>query len=947
MKKNLLKRMILGLSFTFIFIFSLTLNVYAEGDCPAVLNNYSAYDRYGLKIEPDSGNNMYKITMYEVGTNDAEYKKKIEKVKFKITEKNGQPYNGNSVVSINSPINGIVGEFVNTYNETIQEEEHAMNITLVSTESYEDPDCSGTVTVNLSIVDAGDPYSYEIHFDFPEIDLSNGFYNEQLSTKCMRGAGVAYDANSGYSNIYNQEMERFNDSFKATFCTIYDLSDLNRKSNQEYKLSCDKDLYVPDDSPDDQYYVNKKFYFDSETTNISVGYYYNHFSPDVATPQSSAITCKVTCEEAVSVEYGPPVSSIGGVCFEYKVKVTSYVNCSSSEPTKPRLDFRVCTPSPVCYNAASRRNYLQGGPDDNFDDCVKACDGGKYTKKCSNKCYKKIYGSSKTTKLEAERNSFYDEVARKLNNGDDDKGYLDYTASCYQSQKNNYGCYFRNSSGGVYWVGSGPDYSRRAWYSNGGREIYTAGRWYIENPGAHWNYANYTVSMNDGFYRHNLANGYCSDSCWWNYSSCTSDSYLNFEFPEIDKTENIKKYEKAVNACKAKATCSEKTAEITMNVKYNVMKGGKEEERVINFPYTENNAVNKDFISSKGVVEGFNDTSTSDNTTIISKRGCYVSAEQKNNYQVIISFPGSWESRKGEGFEYIPKDTSTHIYHEREFCIPDQAVDVNASWDHYITKKYGEYEDYSITTDEEIKNTCGTCKKLGEDKCISIDKIDVTKAAPDPEVPDNINATVHEFGYFGWDFDISCFYSQSHNKLCIDTKNNDEKCDSCYNNSQYRVRTVDLKNLFPKADGTENDSVTELGRIRGFNWSDYAIISKDLSNANATKDNAYVSVPSNIARKIQDEGYTIYEDDKYLDYEFKLSPSVLKEIKKSAGNYTDYKGQYVNLDGNINVYKSSLFRSGGLLDKSDITIKKPEGDQIYCNNIDSSSKDAGCEKVYN
>jgi len=945
MKKILFKRIILGLSFVFIFLFSFTLNVSAEEVdynqvCSEALKGISLINRYGLSIERDSSDNMYKVVMKEIGTNDPDFKSAIEKIQFKIVTKNGQPFTGsNNVVSINSPVNGISGEWIDVTDSSTGETKKQMVLVLEFTETSKDPDCTGGVSVTLNVDYSGENQYDTVHFDLPEIDTGAGFYNEQLSTLCLRSEGFTYNGTSGFDSIYNLEYPRFNDTFKATFCAIYDMADLSHKSNQEYKLSCDKDLYVADDAPDSEYYVNKKFYFDSKTTTETQGYYYNHFYPGDETKQSdNEIKCDVTCEEAVSVEYGPPVSSIGGVCFEYKVKVTSYVNCSATKPNPPKGDFGICTPSPTC-TSNYRSYYLQGGPDDDFDDCIQQCDGGKYTKKCSNKCYKQVYGNSNSsTKLEADDNSFYNNAVQKLVSDGDFS--LD---TCKSLQSNNYGCYYR-SGNSIKW--SATRRNAYAWYTNGGYEIYSAGRWYIENAYAHKNYANYTVSRSDGFYRHNLGGGsYCNDTCWWN--SCPYDYYLNYGFAEKDWEDNKTKYENAINACKAKASCSEKTAEITMNVKYNVMKGGKEEERVINFPYTENNAVNKDFISSKGVVEGFNDTSTSDNTTIISKRGCYVSAEQKNNYQVIISFPGSWESRKGEGFEYIPKDTSTHIYHEREFCIPDQAVDVNASWDHYITKKYGEYEDYSITTDEEIKNTCGTCKKLGEDKCISIDKIDVTKAAPDPEVPDNINATVHEFGYFGWDFDISCFYSQSHNKLCIDTKNNDEKCDSCYNNSQYRVRTVDLKNLFPKADGTENDSVTELGRIRGFNWSDYAIISKDLSNANATKDNAYVSVPSNIARKIQDEGYTIYEDDKYLDYEFKLSPSVLKEIKKSAGNYTDYKGQYVNLDGNINVYKSSLFRSGGLLDKSDITIKKPEGDQIYCNNIDSSSKDAGCEKVYN
>ena len=34
----------------------------------------------------------------------------------------------------------------------------------------------------------------------------------------------------------------------------------------------------------------------------------------------------------------------------------------------------------------------QGGPNEDFEACINECDGGKYTPKCSNTCYEKIYG---------------------------------------------------------------------------------------------------------------------------------------------------------------------------------------------------------------------------------------------------------------------------------------------------------------------------------------------------------------------------------------------------------------------------------------------------------------------------------------------------------------------------------------------------------------------------
>ena len=124
-----------------------------------------------------------------------------------------------------------------------------------------------------------------------------------------------------------------------------------------------------------EYFINKKYYYSKEESD----------------EQKDMGVCHKECEELISVEYGPPVASIGGFCFEYVVKVTSKQYCNTrfegSKPDKSR--FKTCTIYPKCNN--SEQYSDQAGPNQDFDDCIMDCDGGKYTEKCTNKCYSKVY----------------------------------------------------------------------------------------------------------------------------------------------------------------------------------------------------------------------------------------------------------------------------------------------------------------------------------------------------------------------------------------------------------------------------------------------------------------------------------------------------------------------------------------------------------------------------
>jgi len=135
----------------------------------------------------------------------------------------------------------------------------------------------------------------------------------------------------------------------------------------------------------------RSFYHYLEPIKKTVKYYYNYEKP------TEVEICNVQCREDLTITYGPPVAVKAGFCFEYEVKVESKVTCDSqiNKNGAPDYDkYQVCEPIPICENNYWQSRH-QAGPNEEFDACVKETDGGKYTQKAINKCYKKVYGNSK------------------------------------------------------------------------------------------------------------------------------------------------------------------------------------------------------------------------------------------------------------------------------------------------------------------------------------------------------------------------------------------------------------------------------------------------------------------------------------------------------------------------------------------------------------------------
>ena len=623
---------------------------------------------------------------------------------------------------------------------------------------------------------------------------------------------------------------------------------------------------------DKQYYQNTSYYYAYSTTTKNLGNYTYEYSPGTIT-KGDKVSCKITCEEAVTVEYGPPVASKAGLCFEYKVKVTSRVSCGmEEEPNKPIVQTQYCTPSPICVHG--KVEYDQGGPSEEYDQCIQECDGGKYSQSCSKKCYNQIYSTSDKTTLTS-----------SYNTGEATKLSFDLN-ECTTTVKNKLGennilaqgCYYKNKNGTINWssraVTTG-DYSTFSARDFGADDKYFGGRWYYQFPSNHAYYKGtkkYDVSSNDGFYRRDTGSGHCSDQCSW--EGCDGEeTYLNPGYITKDTEKNLEIYEDAVAQCTAAASCETTTATFTISVKYDTTTTAKE----LNFPY-ETKGVDSDYVKSpaKGNSKGTG-------STLLDYSGCYENEDAKNIYMTEWSFPGTWINNKTGEITFDNKSGTTGWYTEsNKFCLPLNIKSVNTDW--WNWKVLNDTSKSISTIQTQLNNYS-------------------YESTTDSSNGYNIKATTRDFGKFGWNFNIYCFYAVNNEPPCTG-----DECPSTTTTTTttitpgegYTIRTIDTSNMFPNTNTTD----TTKNRAIGFNWTSAATISAD-------KNSSYAVDPSKLIETIKNSTQTLYTNKKYLDYSFELSIDDINSIRQYNKKYSygTWNGNTITKNG-VNVYQSNLFRSG-------------------------------------
>lgn len=690
-------------------------------------------------------------------------------------------------------------------------------------------------------------------------------------------------------------------------------------TGKEYKpgdaiaYKCNYKDYIEGVKEGDKYYINRDYLHGEGTITINIGGY--KYTGDYSDTNAQLdASCELKCEEVVKVEYGPPVASKAGLCFQYKVKVTSRVNCEmTKEPNKPP-EAVACTPTPGCLHTGGKydgKTYTQAGPNNNFDRCIKQCDGGKYTEKCSNKCYKQVYGNSISKKVAYRRTGA--------------RGDLLYEYK-----------YVNNEL--IWDVGT----DKNRYFSGTNTVVNTAGG-APQDRDSYWNKVNkwgsskhiYNLYVDQGI----PSMEDCNASCYWTLNqsdACTDTSklrYLNDPAVYADQADsklisdmayNSVQYEELVKKCSAYAACNTTTSEYTISVDYT--KNGTSTKETINFPYTKNNDKNtKDTITSKESAASCPEDATS---IILDSDGCYNCGKISENkmYMTEWSFPGTWINNKNGKISYTPVTTAGWRTITEKFCLPLNAADVNQKWfNKYQAVLHGDDTSYSYNNTDYVQGIDCNGGKL-----TNVCEYKNTKFTSEDakNIDYNIKATARKFGMYEWDIDISCFYAL--NSIFPKEKPSDNcsmlTCDDDDEKSDKRVRTADLDDLFPDSEGNKLDDPSKTGKSAPFNWSLYA--------EQTIKDDQYISTPSNYAKWIQAKGASIYSDE-YEDYGFNLTKEDIAKIKKeynSNKSYTSWEGK-TEVNSVVN-YQSPLFRNGGILADGAVY---PGSEALKCNNIGQHS----------
>lgn len=985
MNKLVYKRIIGLFIFALTFMFGIS-NVYAA-TCDEVVTKLNDNDtqlkRYGLSMQYDKGSNKYVVTSNVSSATinafhgfDSSFKK--SDIKFKVAglyfyeptgnEKNDlRNENPRAVENISSRINefksngvlsslniGHSGEITikkDVFGARSDSNKIGLAIKLVP-DGFNDPELVNSCGKNASFyvvvytaVETGNQMNAQLF----TTDYSAGSSSNYGKIDCTNYASK-YDKNSFNYNFCEDK----NNALASNSTRKFTIREYKKGNMIKYENNSDSKAFKPNDAlafkcdyndlvtgvsnSDAEYYTNKSYVYGEGTITIDLENGYRYSGEYTDTKANLDASCELKCEEVVKVEYGPPIASKAGLCFEYKVKVTSRVNCEmSKKPTEPPKQV-VCTPTPWCNHQGGYADH-QGGPNDDFDQCVVSCDGGKYSDKCVNKCYKQVYGKSIVRQTSGYEIAYDDKVLGTSRKPLDElyeykykNGVLIWDVGATGSTV---GRYVINSDGSKskVTIKGGPKQNP----PHGG-VVATDSYWHKNEA---WGYGSSVYTLYDKVGIPLIAN--CSTTnCWWdlnNSSLCTDKSNLRYlNHPDVykgtknegnsdieaDSEFNKKQYEKLVKQCEAYASCNTTTAEFTISVDYT--EKGATKKQTINFPYTSDKKA-----TIKSQDGGASCLPEEKSSIILSSDGCYNCADvnEKKMYMTEWSFPGTWIHNKTGNITYNPDTINTTSWRKikNKFCLPLNIANTNTKWyNYYQAKINGDDTSYSFNNTEYMNSiTCSNGKKLTN----TCDYRNTTFTSEDAKDIDyNIKATARKFGMYEWDIDISCFYAV--NDLFPKVKESD-KCEvTCTSDtkdskdSKMRVRSVDLTNLFPDKDGNKLTDSSETGRTPGYNWTSFANQTK--------KDEEYTSLPSNYAKWVQAKGTSVYSDE-YLDYEVNLTKEIINQLKKEVNSGMNKK--YTNWQGDTEInsvtnYQSPLFRNGGILSKNS---KYPVGNAITCNNM--------------
>lgn len=737
--------------------------------------------------------------------------------------------------------------------------------------------------------------------------INNPLYNDSVCVNYRNRWGdnsvmqnavpYCYQAQT-YSEYSREEVQGWIDTAESLYESVGSSSD---------EITIDSSYQEVDDVKNTDTLVCDAF----STNNYETMHKYYHVDTE-----NDGNGCEVTCKEEIEVNFSDPVATQAGLCFQYLIEIKSKVVCDASYTAAPPTRKQVCYPTPVCYSG--RATFDAGGPNEDFDACVLECDGGKYSQSCIDRCYSEVYensNSSKKTTKTSDSNTITKDDVKAFS------GLYLPSDSFYEMRKLANSCPGTGDAVALYnYMQSNPSghYSGGTWISDYGSGVCSLGPYYFRSleqtrktiammngsfsySGVHGGYD----SDGNGILRENYGNGHCDEHCEWR-GSCGSNTALTEGQAQAEYEKAVEEYLAAKQACEQKAaTCTNETTDYKIVVD-NVDKDNETDDDSEEF-------------SSSQKLNG--DTVTGDfpSMVILTDGSCEDGEDDPWHYHNIITFPGTWVNNKtGQTVHSMePGHEDFYTYIGNEYCTKLNSVPVNTAWYDWKVNQNG---NSSALTDDE-------------------------KSQIESSLEMNIHGSIDNYGYFGWNFDIECFYAiGSPEEECSTDDPNFPNCDDDNGGdgstsgetpvNDYQFRSISLDNLFPTTESGETS------RQAGYNWT---------CEATNLENTDYLIQPVTTMNEIQSLGDSIYESDEYLDYHIVLTPESMNKVR-AYNNSMEDKGGYagptsdnsseVLTAGNdktagITVYRSYLLHR--VLDSSELL----KSGVIGCNNEDNGECPTG------
>lgn len=774
---------------------------------------------------------------------------------------------------------------------------------------------------------------------------------------CFRGYNSSFDlSNDTIKNVRQASLKAFNSYLEfieeaKKHSDVEYQNALNEAQNNGYTkvnntslstLSCQKQATTEE---------TKKYYYEKEVVSNSV--------------------CSVKCIEQFQVTYDPPVAVKAGLCFQYKVTVRSKVTCKTevkpgfSWPKAPEPET-TCDYIPICQND---HHSTQAGPSEDFDDCVSSCDGGKYTQKCINSCYSKVYENNQadTSSLKLTGVDTKDATVQQLAshskdpyyqvNGCENNGKIvsnpDHCGAAFSELKQQYplGYYKKSNDGGAEsWI----QYDWQPCFDTNNKNCQ-----YTDDDGNKLNISvdhyNDKYNADSTFYTNNSAKTYIEAikrAAPYYTRSAAATSQLIRSFRGLPGgTLPGRKYVIGGKGIKRQNSNRWHCHEVCgfLNNTYGCSANA-----------SSSKDIEEEYVSKLNKIEAEFSACTTNAVCKEDKATFYIDVTDKKTYSDKekeswtannkSSSKSSTPATGGDTSMFIPLECTDAQRQATPLVCDVETVEsapgINGIcygrdnpkyWQHYKTtitfpgtwinlksaeRVYKQPNSSSLNNYREKKNYY----------CTGYDSEDVNVAwwnwkvngkgninSIAVEKDNNITANISDFGKFDWNVGLKCFFGL-YTKICVPGSddpdcNFTEEEDQCSGENStaicnYKFRVIDQANMFPDEQGLKGN------RERGFNWTTKAI------DNTIPKDSTYFIDPEKYWQQLEASAETAFPrtDAEFsnADYRIKLTLDNIKNIRAyvKKNNFNTFTGTYHKVTPEVEglyYYRSGLRNNTSLV----------------------------------